>query len=218
VAPLHIVWDWNGTLLNDLELVVRSVSESIGRFGHDPIDAESYRDHYTRPVRSFYDSLFGRQVGDMEWSDLNKTFHEVYYAGVDSANLADDAVAVLDGAAGLGIGQSLLSMSTHQHLVPTVRTHGIEQYFSLVTGLEKPSGEVKAAYLERHLLDQAVDPSTVVVVGDTPDDHVAAMSVGARSILYDGGSHHRHVLEAQGAPVADSLTAALEMIDNGSSR
>lgn len=218
MAPLHIVWDWNGTLLNDLELVVRSVSESIGRFGHDPIDAESYRDHYTRPVRSFYDSLFGRQVGDMEWSDLNKTFHEVYYAGVDSANLADDAVAVLDGAAGLGIGQSLLSMSTHQHLVPTVRTHGIEQYFSLVTGLEKPSGEVKAAYLERHLLDQAVDPSTVVVVGDTPDDHVAAMSVGARSILYDGGSHHRHVLEAQGAPVANSLTAALEMIDNGSSR
>jgi phosphoglycolate phosphatase-like HAD superfamily hydrolase len=214
-ASVHIVWDWNGTLLNDLELVVRSVSESIGRFGHDPIDADSYRDHYTRPVRSFYDSLFGRQVGDMEWSDLNKIFHEVYYAGVDTASLADDAVSVLDGASGLGFGQSLLSMSTHEHLVPTVRTHGIERYFSLITGLERPSGEVKAAHLERHLLDQDVDPGTVVVVGDTPDDHMAAVSVGARSILYDGGSHHRHVLEAQGAPVADTLTAVLDMIDKG---
>ena len=214
-ASVHIVWDWNGTLLNDLELVVRSVSESIGRFGHDPIDADSYRDHYTRPVRSFYDSLFGRQVGDMEWSDLNKIFHEVYYAGVDTASLAEDAVSVLDGASGLGFGQSLLSMSTHEHLVPTVRTHGIERYFSLITGLERPSGEVKAAHLERHLLDQDVDPGTVVVVGDTPDDHMAAVSVGARSILYDGGSHHRHVLEAQGAPVADTLTAVLDMIDKG---
>ena len=212
----HIVWDWNGTLLNDLDLVVRSVSASIARYGHDPIDADMYRDHYTRPVRSFYDSLFGRQVGDMEWFDLNKIFHEVYYAGVDGASLADDAVAVLEGAAGLGLGQSLLSMSTHEHLVPTVRTHGIDRYFSLITGLERPSGEVKAAYLKRHLLDQDVDPSTVVVVGDTPDDHMAAVSVGARSILYDGGSHHRHVLEAQRAPVADTLTAVLEMIDNGS--
>jgi phosphoglycolate phosphatase-like HAD superfamily hydrolase len=151
----------------------------------------------------------------MEWSDLNKIFHEVYYAGVDTASLADDAVSVLDGASGLGFGQSLLSMSTHEHLVPTVRTHGIERYFSLITGLERPSGEVKAAHLERHLLDQDVDPGTVVVVGDTPDDHMAAVSVGARSILYDGGSHHRHVLEAQGAPVADTLTAVLDMIDNG---
>ncbi len=218
MAALHIVWDWNGTLLNDLELVVQSVSESISRFGHAPIDSDAYRDHYTRPVRSFYDSLFGRPVGDMEWSDLNKIFHEVYYAGVDSARLADDAVVVLDGAAGLGIGQSLLSMSTHEHLVPTVRAHGIEGYFSLITGLEQPSGQVKAEYLKRHLLHQDVDPRTVVVVGDTPDDHIAAQSVGARSILYDGGSHHRDVLEAQGVPVVDTLTEVLDMIDNGMSR
>ncbi|MEX1037947.1 MAG: HAD hydrolase-like protein [Acidimicrobiia bacterium] len=215
MRKLHIVWDWNGTLLNDLDLVVRSVSESIGRFGHDPIDADGYRDHYTRPVRAFYDSLFGRPVGDMEWADLNKTFHDIYYAGVDSASLADDARSTLDTGASLGFGQSLLSMSTHEHLVPTVRAHGIDSYFTLVTGLKRPSGEIKAAYLKRHLLDQDVDPRTVVVVGDTPDDHMAAVSVGARSILYDGGSHHRHVLESQGAPLADTLTSALEMIDDG---
>jgi phosphoglycolate phosphatase-like HAD superfamily hydrolase len=215
MTHLHIVWDWNGTLLNDLDLVVRSVSASLARHGHDPIDADMYRDHYTRPVRAFYDSLFGRNIGDMEWEELNKTFHEVYYAGVDSAALAHDAVSTLNRAASRGLGQSLLSMSTHEHLVLTVRAHGIESYFNLVTGLRQPTGEVKAAYLRRHLLDQDVDPSTVVVVGDTPDDHAAAMSVGARSILYDGGSHHRHVLESQGAPVVDSLAAALEMIEAG---
>jgi phosphoglycolate phosphatase-like HAD superfamily hydrolase len=211
----HIVWDWNGTLLNDLDLVVRSVSASIARYGHDPIDADMYRDHYTRPVRAFYDSLFGRAVGDMEWEELNKTFHDVYYTGVDSAALADDAISTLNRAATRGFGQSLLSMSTHEHLVPTVRAHGIDGYFSLITGLKNPTGEVKAAYLERHLLDQDVDPQTVVVVGDTPDDHIAAVSVGARAILYDGGSHHRHVLENQGAPVVNSLAAALELIEAG---
>jgi phosphoglycolate phosphatase-like HAD superfamily hydrolase len=213
MAPLHIVWDWNGTLLNDLDLVVRSVSASIARYGHDPIDADMYRDHYTRPVRAFYDSLFGRTVGDMEWEELNKTFHEVYYAGVDSAALADDALSTLKRVATRGMAQSLLSMSTHEHLVPTVRAHGIDRYFNLMTGMRQPTGEVKAEYLNRHLLDQGVDPRTAVVVGDTPDDHVAAKSVGARSILYDGGSHHRHVLDSQGAPVVSSLAAAVKMIE-----
>jgi hypothetical protein len=30
-------------------------------------------------------------------------------------------------------------------------------------------------------------------------------------VLYDGGTHHRHVLEATGAPVVDTLTAAVEV-------
>lgn len=211
--PLHIVWDWNGTLLDDLDLVVRSVSASIQRLGHPPITADDYRDHYTRPVRRFYDSLFGREIGDMEWSDLNKTFHELYYAGVDEAALTRDAVSTLDRAAGNGWGQSLLSMSTESHLIPAVRAHGVDRYFRLISGLREASGELKQAHLIDHLERQDVDGGEVVVVGDTPDDHFAALAVGARTVLYDGGSHHRAVLEALGPPVADSLPAVLALIE-----
>ncbi|REK35961.1 MAG: HAD family hydrolase [Actinobacteria bacterium] len=210
---VHIVWDWNGTLLDDLELVVRAVSRSVERLGHPPISPDDYRDHYTRPVRQFYDSLFGRHVGDMEWLDLNKTFHELYYAEVDAAALAADAVDALQRAADLGWGQSLLSMSTHEHLVPTVEAHGIAHYFDLITGLIEPSGDMKASHLRAHLASQHIDGKAVVVVGDTPDDHDAARSVGARAILYDGGSHHRSVLDAVGAPVVATLHEALDLIE-----
>jgi phosphoglycolate phosphatase-like HAD superfamily hydrolase len=53
------------------------------------------------------------------------------------------------------------------------------------------------------------DPAQVVVIGDTPDDATAAQHVGARAILYDGGSHHRADLESTGAPVVSSLRAAV---------
>jgi phosphoglycolate phosphatase-like HAD superfamily hydrolase len=49
----------------------------------------------------------------------------------------------------------------------------------------------------------------VLLVGDSLDDLAAARAVGARCVLYDGGSHHRSALEATGVPVVDTLTAAL---------
>jgi phosphoglycolate phosphatase-like HAD superfamily hydrolase len=53
----------------------------------------------------------------------------------------------------------------------------------------------------------------VVLVGDSLDDLAAARAVGAGCVLYDGGSHHRHALEATGSPVVDTLTAALAAAD-----
>ena len=148
----------------------------------------------------------------MEWTDLNKTFHDLYYEGVDHAALAPDALAALGNVESVGWSQSLLSMSTESHLIPTVEAHGIESFFDLITGLEAPTGDLKSTHLKEHLRNLGRSPDSVVVIGDTPDDHAAAASVGSRSILYDGGSHHRYVLDGVGAPVADSLLHAIEMV------
>jgi phosphoglycolate phosphatase-like HAD superfamily hydrolase len=57
-----------------------------------------------------------------------------------------------------------------------------------------------------------LDPGSVWLIGDTPDDHYAAIAVGARVVLYDGGSHHRSTLDALGAPVVSSLRESVEFI------
>lgn len=211
--PVHVVWDWNGTLLNDLDIVVESVSRSIVRYGLAPLDADGYRDHFTRPVRSFYDSLFDRLVDDMEWEDLNKTFHDNYYAAVGGARLAADALLSLERVDSLGWSQSLLSMSTHAELSHLVDSHGITRFFRSISGLKTANGDRKVNYLRTHLEEASVDPGEVFVIGDTPDDHAAAAEVGARSVAFDGGSHHRHILENLGVPVADSLLGALHHVE-----
>lgn len=214
MADVHIVWDWNGTLLDDLDVVVEAVSRSVERYGHGPIDADVYRDHFTRPVRSFYDSLFGRSVDDMEWTDLNKTFHDNYHGDVDGAALGHDTVAALDLVSNHGWTQSLLSMSTHDELVRLVSHHRLSGYFLLVSGLPTATGDLKASYLRQHLDRMGVTTQSAVVIGDTPDDHHAAAEVGVRSVAYDGGSHHRDVLDRLGVPVADSLLNALEIVES----
>ncbi len=58
----HVIWDWNGTLFDDLAIVVASVNASLTQLGAPPIDEGGYRDHFTRPVHVFYEHLLGHEV------------------------------------------------------------------------------------------------------------------------------------------------------------
>jgi phosphoglycolate phosphatase-like HAD superfamily hydrolase len=128
---------------------------------------------------------------------------------VERLELAPDAVAALAAAEAAGLSQSLLSMWRHQDLVPLVERLGIGRFFVRVDGLRVPGGEAKTAHLVEHLAALEVAAPAALLVGDSLDDLAAARAVGARCVLYDGGSHHRDALEATGVPVVDTLTAAL---------
>jgi phosphoglycolate phosphatase-like HAD superfamily hydrolase len=185
----------------------------------DPIDLDGYRSHYTRPVKTFYDRLLGRDVSEDEWLEIDRVFHAAYRESIAGARLTVDAAHALDRVAEGGHTQSLLSMFPHGDLLSLVDELGIARYFERIDGMRGGSrGDLKAAYLERHLrlLIAGEDPRTVVVIGDTPDDAVAATAVGARPILYAGGSHHRSDLEALAVPLVDTLVDAVELALRGS--
>ena len=207
----HIVWDWNGTLLDDLPIVIEAVNRSIGALGEGPITADDYRDHYTRPVRHFYDSLFGRTISDEEWLRLNTTFHDSYFVLTNDVGLAPgarDAMSIIEDS---GWTQSLLSMSPSDWLGAIVHRLDLTHRFDLVDGLSGPTGGLKAQHLEVHLETLAVEGEATVVIGDTPDDVAAARHVGATAILFHGGSHHIEVLETEGVPIAETLVEAVEL-------
>lgn len=203
-----MVWDWNGTLLDDLPIVIEAVNRSIADFGFGPIGASDYRDHYTRPVKKFYDNLFARPVTDEEWLRLNTSFHEHYFHLAAHANLTRDAGAAMDLVEEYGWSQSLLSMSPNDWLGRIVSRLGLDERFRRVDGLTEVTGGLKAPHLQKHLTAMGIDSSDAVAIGDTPDDAAAAHHMGARVVLYNGGSHHRSLLESQNAPVADSLVEA----------
>lgn len=206
---LHFIWDWNGTLLDDLEVVIEAANVGLSEYGVGPIDEDVYRDHFTRPVRAFYDSLFGRPVTDGEWERLNHVFHVEYMARADRANLTEDAIDALDAVGADPGSQSLLSMSPQTWLEAIVERKGVRDRFSKVSGLSGETGGLKAVHMEGHIAALGLVPARTVVIGDTPDDATAAKHVGARVVLYDGGSHHLPLLQQTDAPVAHTLVEAV---------
>ncbi|NEW77209.1 HAD family hydrolase [Streptomyces rhizosphaericus] len=206
----HLVWDWNGTLLHDIDAVISATNASFQEIGLPPITLERYRDLYCVPVPRFYERLMGRLPTDEEWAVMDQAFHRHYWALAETAALAIGARQLLTEWQEAGLTQSLCSLAPHEYLLPLVRTHGIECHFVRVDGRTGQSNTGKAEQMMRHIAAlEGVPSQRMVVIGDALDDAVAARHVGARAVLYTGGSHSRTSLEAAGVPVVDTLEEAV---------
>jgi len=211
-AGAHIVWDWNGTLFCDNEAVIGATNAAFAEVGLAPITMERYRELYTVPVPRFYERLMGRLPTDEEWEVMDVLFHQYYAAHSAVCSLTEGVAELLGQWGDAGHSQSILSLYEHAELVPLVRGLGIEAHFVRVEGRTGPSGGSKAEHMVRHLQSlTGVDPHRTVVIGDASDDALAARHVGARAVLYTGGSHSRASLEEVGVPVVDSLEEAVEL-------
>jgi phosphoglycolate phosphatase-like HAD superfamily hydrolase len=207
-AQPHLVWDWNGTLLDDLTLVIEATNVALGSIGGPPVTADHHRRGFRRPIADYYAEVLGRPVGEAEFARLDELFHDAYQAGLPCP-LAPDAEAALHDWSG---SQSLLSMWHHADLVPTVAEHGLTKHFSRIDGLPPQwagKGSYKGPHLVAHLTALGLDGARVVMIGDTVDDAHAAATAGARCVLYSGGFTAAEQLHATGAPVVDSLLDAV---------
>ncbi|MEV6344555.1 HAD hydrolase-like protein [Actinoplanes sp. NPDC051851] len=205
----HLVWDWNGTLLDDLHLIVASTNEAFATVGGRVIDVDEHRRAFRRPVADFYAEMLGRAVDEEEFGRLDRIFHDAYLLGLTDMALAHDAMTAITSWTGT---QSLLSMWFHSQLVPAVEGYGLAGVFTRIDGLRtEVGGDMKAGHLARHLEALGLDGADVVLIGDSLDDGHAADSVGAGSVLYTGGFTDPIRLRESGRPVADSLVEAVKM-------
>jgi phosphoglycolate phosphatase-like HAD superfamily hydrolase len=210
-TPRHVVWDWNGTLLADLPLIVAATNAVLAGLGGPAITVEHHRRYFRRPVAEYYGEVLGRPVGAEEFAQLNKVFHDAYQAGVVSCQLTADALAALRAWRG---SQSLLSMWFHVDLVPAVDRLGLTGHFIRIDGRpERLNGadDHKHPYLADHLAALQLAGAEVVLIGDTVDDADAAAAAGAGCVLYSGGHTGPEALRATGVPVTGSLLEAVRL-------
>ncbi|MEV4561392.1 HAD hydrolase-like protein [Kitasatospora sp. NPDC049285] len=211
----HIVWDWNGTLLEDMGAVLGASNAAFATVGIAPMTLEEYRAQYEIPVPRFYERLLGRAPSQAEWLALDDAFHVRYLELFPGCGLTPGAVELLAGWAAGGRSQSLLSMYEHEKLVPAVDGFGLTGHFLRVDGRRGASGGRKAEYLAVHLdaLGAEIDRGRTVLIGDAADDAEAALSAGIKAVLYTGGSHTREKLTPVGVPVVDSLAEAVALAE-----
>lgn len=205
----HLVWDWNGTLLNDLEPVVEATNAAFALVGGPVVDADEHRRDFRRPIVDYYAYVLGRPIDAAEFVRLDRVFHDTYRTRLVDCALADDAIEAINAWPDT---QSLLSMFFHDELVPEVTRRGLVDRLARVDGLRaQVGGGHKAEHLREHLAALNVAGEDTVLIGDSIDDAHAADEVGAAVVLYTGGFTDPEVLRASGYPVADTLIEAIKL-------
>jgi phosphoglycolate phosphatase-like HAD superfamily hydrolase len=206
---MHLVWDWNGTLLDDFELTVAATNAAFAADGGPRVTGEQHRRLFRRPIHGYYAEVLGRPIDDAAFARLDGLFHAEYERLLPTCRLADGA---LEALAGWGGSQSLLSMWFHDQLVPFVAGFGLTGYFRRIDGLrDQVGGGGKAEHLVRHLAALGVAGTDCVLIGDTLDDADAAAAVGAGCVLVSGGFTDAERLAGSGLPVAGSLAEAVTL-------
>jgi len=213
-SPRHIVWDWNGTLLDDNDAVVGAVNAVCTAFEREPVDIEQWRAVFSRPLQQCYERLLRRSLSADDWARLDRLYHDHYRELLHTSRLAPGVPDALHEWSGTGGTQSLLSMWFHEELLPLVREFELDPLFTRVDGLRaEVGGGTKDSHLRAHLDALGLDPREVVLLGDVVDDARAAEQVGTDCVLLTTGVMSRAALEATGFPVRDSIPEALRDLD-----
>lgn len=206
----YLLWDWNGTLLDDTGAAVGALNEMLMARGLSPISIEFYRENFSFPARTFYESC-GVSLGCEDWDALAREYHAAYLRQDRALNTG--ALAALARVKAAGVGQSIISALRQDILQKETAHYGVAPWMDFVYGVDNLDGASKLARA-RELLGELVargaDPGGMVLIGDSLHDRDVAEALGVRCVLCAQGSHSAHRLRAA-APTAETLAEAVDL-------
>ena len=182
----HIIWDWNGTLFNDIELCCDIMNNIRTRRNMPKITLEKYRDVFTFPVKKYYENV-GLDVSDANWELLSHEFIDEYETRKYEYNLFDNALNVLNNFSKLGISQSILSAYSQNTLEEIVAKFKIDIHFEKLVGLDNIYAASKMENGKKWMSELSHAEHEVLLIGDTVHDYEVAKEIGADCLLVSSG-------------------------------
>ena len=207
---MTIFWDWNGTLVADVPMVVRVNNEVFARHGYRQTTEEEYRRLFRFPVIDYYRDL---GVRDEDFPAIAREWNEGYVAGFHQVPLARDAVETLRSFHRAGFRQVIVSASQRDQLRRQVDSFPeLEGMFDEVLGLHDVYAVSKVQLAKDYLAKSGVNSADAVFLGDTNHDAEVARAIGCRCFLIAGGHQCGEVLAQSGAPVLARLADVCPML------
>lgn len=200
----HIIWDWNGTLLDDLDYSIGVMNALLARRQLPLLHRARYHALFDFPVRAYYERL-GFDAAADPFEKLSTEFITGYDARRTDAPLHTHAAATLAAVHASGLRQSILSAYRHETLHEIVAHFGLTAHFDHIAGLDNIHAHSKLALGRALVARLGVAPAEILLVGDTLHDHDVARELGIACALIAAGHHPLERLRQTGAPVYATL-------------
>ena len=206
----HIIWDWNGTLINDIWLVVEIMNKMLKKRNMPGIDVKKYREIFDFPVIDYYAKL-GFDFSDESFEELTVEFIGEYYQRFNECKLFDKVEEVLKKIRDRGISQSILSASKEDVLIEKIKYYGIDKYFIRIIGLENHYAESKVEKGKEWIAELNLDPQDVLLMGDTAHDYIVSKHIGCDCLLIANGHYSYERLAKLGVDVIGTLKEMIQI-------
>ena len=205
-----IVWDWNGTLLDDAQICMECVNDMLRKRNMPVLDLPTYRGYVENPIIKAYEHIFDLKV--VTFDTIVKEFYESYPKYVKDAQLISGALQMLDYFKGNGCRQIIITAAHTPDVIEFLFKFGIKDYFETVLGSKDLQGGSKISWALEYTKSESFSKEKLLMIGDTAHDAETAAAIGADCILFSGGHQCEEKLEATGHPVVQSLMQIPELI------
>lgn len=193
-----ILWDWNGTLLNDIDICVNSINQLLQAREKPAITIEKYREIFTFPVREYYLKA-GFDFTSEPFEKPAEEFVDIYYKYSFNAKLFDDAIDILEFFRSQRISQNIISAMRQNELNFMIKeVFKIGAYFDKIAGITDHYANGKNEAAKKLICNLGINPSCLLLIGDTVHDHEVAAENNCKCILVANGHQSESRLKATG--------------------
>lgn len=199
----NILWDWNGTILNDMPVAFEATNILLKRYGYPTITLEYYRDNIDTPIVNFYSKIFdlnkhNMQMLDDEWGIL-------YNKLSDKIGLHKDVKELLHFFSYNNCRQVVLSAFKTEEIIKYAHKFSVEKYFENILGTQNIVMESKTVRGRRYMKEHEFTSEQTLYIGDTVHDYDTSLALGVDCVLFSGGQQSPKLLQQCGVPVFDSF-------------
>ncbi len=206
-----VIWDFNGTLIDDLDLVLHAVNRQLTRRSLQPLTLARYRSVFGFPVSEYYRRI-GLDVDRESMASLSDEFFDAYGPGLTACDLYPGVRDVLRVFERRGWNQFVLSAMEETMLHGMLEHLGIGRHFGAAYGLAHLEGDSKLSRGRDLVADQRIDPTQALVIGDTHHDADVAAELGMSAALVSTGHQSAERLATAGCPVYASVLDVAEAV------
>ena len=199
-----VVWDWNGTLLDDVDLCLTVVNEVLSGHGVPALSRERYLRIFDFPAQLYWQRA-GLDLDRVEFGEVSARYCRLFEERLSQAPLQPGASGALELVRGNGLQQFLVSATEHLALSRMTAAYGVTDFFVEVRGMETGIADGKLPAARRILERYSLDPARVLLVGDTSHDAEIAQELGTSCLLVASGHQAADRLGGRGFPVVGSF-------------
>ena len=207
----HVIWDWNGTIVNDAQFCVELVNELLLEFNQEQVSLEFYLDNFQFPVSSYY-SKIGLPTDSQSTNRISSQFINNYRRRFQSCPTQRGVRACISKLKEFNVNQSVLSAGNQIDLNTFVSHYKLSPYFNFISGVSNFFAHGKADIALEHFNKLGLPSSNVLLVGDTLHDAEIAEHLGINCLLYCGGHNSKKVLLESNFPVIESIDEVINWV------
>ena len=209
----EIVWDWNGTLINDTSLCVDILNKILFLHDQPSISIEYYRNNFSFPVSAFY-KIISLPSSGKKFDDVSLSFISEYRLKWKECNLQPGVLQILKLIKQLGLRQSILSAGNQSDVEVFLDHFKLESFFNQVFGTDNIKAEGKIELGKKFITDSNLRSDEILLVGDTIHDLHVANEIGCSVLLFNQGHNSNNQLSGYSVQIINDLMEVAQYLQH----